>query len=117
MIKYVKVVDRPGSDLDIKQVPMVMVVCVKHEEQTDDRIWSFYNPTQEYLPKGQRIVVQTKKGNKNAIAYGCFLIPKDSLIEYRRVFTNGHALKPVAGVYKQVMIETLEPTNVKKVVC
>lgn len=110
MIKYVKIQEKAGNDLDIKEMPMYAIVCVKHEEQKDDKVWSFYNPNGECLTAGTKVAVDTTKGVKVAKVVGSFLIPKAQVGRYMAAQTGNRQLKRVVGVYKSVMVDVLEST-------
>lgn len=111
MLKYVKIQEKAGNDLDIKEMPMYAIVCVKHEEQTDDKVYSFYNPSGECLKPGTKVAVDTVMGAKIAKVIGSFLVPKSQVGNYMMSHTKNRQLKRVVGVYKSVKVDVLEPTT------
>ena len=111
MVKYVKIQEKAGNDLDIKEMPMYAIVFVKHEEQTDDKVYSFYNPSGECLKFGTKVAVDTAMGVKNAKVIGSFLVPKSQVGNYMMAHTRNRQLKRVVGVYKSVKVDVLESTT------
>ena len=95
------------GDITFNKVQMINVTFVKHDGM--DKVFAFENKSDKRLREGDRVCVDTIRGEQDATVVSSVKIQKKYLKYLMKAICGEYItnLKPVIGVYKEVKKETL----------